>query len=264
MRFLKTIFVLTIFVSVVTTFVFSDDSKVRVTASKANIRLRPTTQSTIVSAVPLGAVLEAIKKEGEWYFVKLPPDEKGIVVSGYIHQGIVEVIEGLKEVEKAEKEKIGEEIITEEMKEKPTIKMPGIRTKAEIEKMTLSEKERYFMKSDPYYSTWRKKLELAEKEKKATTKWIWIGAGGMAIGYIIGPILTAATLTGEPAGNTMILVSMGVGIIGTGTMAYGLFKHGSKARKIGKIYEEGMMKGYIGADINPLMKQYNINFTLTF
>ena len=63
MRFLKTIFALILFVSVVTTFIFSDDSKERVTASKANIRLRPTTQSTIVSAVPLGAVLEVIKKE---------------------------------------------------------------------------------------------------------------------------------------------------------------------------------------------------------
>ena len=73
------------------------------TASQANIRLKPTTQSEAISKVPIGAVLDVIKKEGEWYLVKLPPDEKGIVVTGYIHQSIVEVVEEIKEIPKEEK-----------------------------------------------------------------------------------------------------------------------------------------------------------------
>lgn len=255
MKYLKVILFLVFFVVLVTIFAFSDVSKVRVTASKANIRLKPTTQSEIISYVPIGAVLDVIKKDGDWYFVKLPPDEKGIVVTGYIHQSIVEVLEEMEKVE---------EIKIEEKKEEPIIKKPEIKTKSEIQNMSLSERERYFMKTDSYYPTWRKKLELAEKEKKGTTKWIWIGGGVMAIGYVVGPILTAAILSGEPAGNTLILISMGVGTLGTGTMIYGLVARHSKSGKIAKILEEGSIKGYIGADINPLKKQYTLTFTLTF
>lgn len=243
------------FVMVLAAFVYSDVSKVRVTASKANIRLKPGTQSEIISYVPIGAVLDVIKKDGDWYLVKLPPDEMGIVVTGYIHQSIVEVLE---EVKKVEERKAAEE------KEDPAIKKPEIRTRTEIQSMSLSERERYFMKTDSYYPAWRKKLELAEKEKKGAKKWIWIGAGGMAIGYIIGPILTAAILSGEPAGNTLILISMGIGTLGTGTMIYGLITRHGKSGKIAKILEEGSIKGYIGADINPLKRQYAIIFTVTF
>lgn len=58
MRSLKAILALILFVLFITTFIFADDSKVRVTAARANIRLRPTTQSSVVSCIPLGAVLE--------------------------------------------------------------------------------------------------------------------------------------------------------------------------------------------------------------
>ena len=264
MRSLKTILALILFVLVTTTFIFSDDSKVRVTASKANIRLRPTSQSAIVSTVPLGAVLEVIKKEGNWYFVKLPPDPKGIIVTGYIHQSIVEVLEEMEKVERVEEKKIEEKKVPKEIKEALPIKKPEIKIPAELGRIPLSEKERYFMKTDSYYLTWKRKLELAEKEKKSTTKLLWIGGGGMAVGYIVGPILTAATLIGKPAGNTMILISMGIGTIGAGTLIYGLIKRASKGRKIAKIYEEGAIKGYIGADINPGKNRYAITFAIAF
>ena len=97
MKPLKTIWILVFFVLITATFVLSGDSKVRVTVSEANIRLKPTTQSDILTRVPLGAVLDVIKKQGSWYFIKLPPDEKGIVVTGYIHQSIVEVFEEIKQ-----------------------------------------------------------------------------------------------------------------------------------------------------------------------
>lgn len=100
MRSSKTILALVLFVFVTTTFIFSGDSKVRVVVPQANIRLKPNTQSAILSRIPLGGILDVIKKEGDWYYVKLPPDEKGIVVTGYIHQSIVEVVEETKEITK--------------------------------------------------------------------------------------------------------------------------------------------------------------------
>jgi hypothetical protein len=124
MRSLKIIFVLIFFILVTTTFIFSDVSKVRVTASKANIRLSPNTQSPIISTVPLGAVLDVIKKEGNWYYIKLSPNEKSFVVTGYIHQSIVEVVEEIKEIpqeEKVEEEK-PPEITPPIIKKPPVIK----------------------------------------------------------------------------------------------------------------------------------------------
>jgi hypothetical protein len=77
MRFLKAFLVVVVFLFGAVILAFSINLKVRVTTSKANIRLKADTQSIIVSGVLLGAVLDVIKKEADWYYVKLPPDEKG-------------------------------------------------------------------------------------------------------------------------------------------------------------------------------------------
>lgn len=128
MRHLKSILVLLIFIFVTAIFIFSDVLKVRVIVPRANIRLKPDLQSTIISRVPLGGVLDVIKKEGDWYHVKLPPDEKGIVVTGYIHQSTVEVFEEIKkeiiEVPKEERveEKKQPEVTPPIIKKPPIIK----------------------------------------------------------------------------------------------------------------------------------------------
>ncbi len=62
--------------------------KLRVTAELANIRQSPSISSIIVRQIPERAILEAVRKEGEWYFVTLEPDETGNV-SGYVHESLV-------------------------------------------------------------------------------------------------------------------------------------------------------------------------------
>ncbi|MFQ6083359.1 MAG: OmpW family outer membrane protein [Candidatus Aminicenantia bacterium] len=76
------------------------DLKVRIIVDKASIRLKPDLTSQIIAQVPLGTILQAERKTGEWYKVNLPPNERGFIVSGYIHQSIVEEI-----VEKIPEEK---------------------------------------------------------------------------------------------------------------------------------------------------------------
>jgi len=64
-------------------------------------------------------MLDVVKKEGNWYLVGLPADEKGIIVTGYIHQSIVEAFEETKqpvELKKEAREK-KEDVIVK--KEKP-------------------------------------------------------------------------------------------------------------------------------------------------
>ncbi len=54
----------------------------------ANIRQKPSISSLIVRQIPEGALLEAERKEGEWYLVNLEPDETGNK-SGYVHESLV-------------------------------------------------------------------------------------------------------------------------------------------------------------------------------
>ncbi len=63
----------------------------KVVAARANVRLKPDLGSPVISQVPKGTLLESTGKVGDWYAVKLPADEDGIVVSGYLHQSTVEV-----------------------------------------------------------------------------------------------------------------------------------------------------------------------------
>ena len=62
--------------------------KVKVTAEIANIRLKPSIGSVIIRQIPQGDILEATRKEGEWFEVKLDPDESG-TTSGYVHESLV-------------------------------------------------------------------------------------------------------------------------------------------------------------------------------
>lgn len=66
--------------------------KIKVTAEQANLREKPDIGSAIVQQIPEGTVLEADKKEGEWFFVRFALEDGG-VIGGYIHESLVEVVE---------------------------------------------------------------------------------------------------------------------------------------------------------------------------
>jgi hypothetical protein len=66
--------------------------KIKVTAELANIRQKPSIGSVIIRQFPQGEILDAVRLEGEWYLVKLEPDESG-ATSGYVHQSLVMPLE---------------------------------------------------------------------------------------------------------------------------------------------------------------------------
>jgi len=66
----------------------ADQVRLKVTAELANIRLKPSIGSVIIRQIPEGSVLESLRKEGEWYLVKLEADDRGNV-SGYVHESLV-------------------------------------------------------------------------------------------------------------------------------------------------------------------------------
>ncbi len=64
--------------------------RVKVTAEQANLRERPDIGSAVVQQIPEGTVLQADRKEGEWYLVRYILDDGG-VRAGYIHESLVVV-----------------------------------------------------------------------------------------------------------------------------------------------------------------------------
>jgi len=87
------IFMLGIFIlSSLSLLIQASELKIIVSVEVANVRLKPSIESAVIGKAKIGQVLEVIRKEENWYFVNLPPDENGFVVSGYIHQSIVKVV----------------------------------------------------------------------------------------------------------------------------------------------------------------------------
>ena len=62
--------------------------KVRVMVEEAIIRLRPQAESEVIAKVSLGTVFAPERKVGEWYQISFR-DERGFVLSGYIHESDV-------------------------------------------------------------------------------------------------------------------------------------------------------------------------------
>lgn len=67
--------------------------KIKVTAEQANLREKPDIGSGIVQQIPEGTVLEADRKEGEWFFVRYTLEDGG-VIGGWIHESLVEAVAG--------------------------------------------------------------------------------------------------------------------------------------------------------------------------
>lgn len=75
---------------------FESPKKIQVLLEKTNIRAEPDFTSEVIHQVQLGISLQAVGKAGEWYLVNLPPDEEGLIISGYIHQSFVQEIQEKK------------------------------------------------------------------------------------------------------------------------------------------------------------------------
>jgi hypothetical protein len=65
----------------------------QVTAEQANIREKPDIVSPVLKQLVAGAVLEAEKKAGEWYEVRVDLDAGGTAI-GYVHESLVRVVSG--------------------------------------------------------------------------------------------------------------------------------------------------------------------------
>jgi hypothetical protein len=68
--------------------------KLKIKGEAAFIRLRPDSKSQAIGRVSSGTILDLLSQEGEWYRINLPLRRGGTLLSGYIHQSLVEEVEG--------------------------------------------------------------------------------------------------------------------------------------------------------------------------
>lgn len=109
-----------------TSFAEAAKQKVRVIAEHANIRARASLESSVIATVSGGTILDVISKDGKWFLISLPPDDKGFVITGYIHSSIVEIIEVSTTDEKKPEEKPTEETTPKVEKKEEAIGPPPL------------------------------------------------------------------------------------------------------------------------------------------
>ena len=88
---MKKIIILSVILLVILPFVLEGSvSLVKIKVTTANVRNGASLDSDIITQVPIDTILELISKTGDWYLVKLPPDETGLQMAGYIHVSCIE------------------------------------------------------------------------------------------------------------------------------------------------------------------------------
>lgn len=68
----------------------AENSQVRVIKQNAVLRITPKDSSAIIKKLPLGVLLDVEDEQDDWLKIKLPPDEDGFVLTGYLHRSFTE------------------------------------------------------------------------------------------------------------------------------------------------------------------------------
>jgi hypothetical protein len=63
--------------------------QVRLVKENASLKVDPDPKALSIRDLPLGALLTAEGKVGDWIKIKLPPDKDGIIIVGYVHISVI-------------------------------------------------------------------------------------------------------------------------------------------------------------------------------
>lgn len=253
--------------------VFSEEIDIRVTAPKANIRVLPSIQSNIIRSVPMGAVLQAQKKEGPWFFVSFVME--GFTIKGYIHETVVAVEQKDERTLKAPSALITTEarnahdkvVADTRVSEKPVTPLTNSVLANNSE---LSESEKALAVKEPTYLNWKTRYNLADRRYKKAGKMIKYSILGMGVGYIGAPLAAVLLLKssssagGSKSGNTVMGIGLGIGAISSGLLIYGLIDKAKKGNAREEVYREGQLKKFLSAGIDPFQNRYCMTLTLQF
>ena len=240
-----------LFLIISTTFVLSVEQEVRVTVSKANIRLKPTTQSTILSTAPMSTVFKVVRKEGNWYCIRFSIQDQTTEILGYIHQSLVEVSE--LEAEEAINEKVIKKQESVEINED---------IKALTEITTNQTKQETDIKKSPDYIKWKQEYELAEHTFISWKKYVWVGMVALIGASVATPLIALSGRYEVPIGPT--IAASVIGVAGCGLMITAMVIRSSAKEKMELLLNNGRIKGYLTAHFSLKANLYVVSLNLSF
>jgi hypothetical protein len=112
--------------------VHGEEIEIRIIVPKADVYLKPSSESLVVSTVPMGVILKATEKTDECYRVDLPPDENGFIRSGYVMANAVEIVSAGMEHEETVAEPLKKDKPAEKILTSPPVRVPRENRKSVI------------------------------------------------------------------------------------------------------------------------------------
>jgi hypothetical protein len=64
----------------------AEKNQVRVIKENSVLRIKPKDDCVVIKKLPLGALLDVEEESGDWLKIKLPADNDGFVLTGYLHR----------------------------------------------------------------------------------------------------------------------------------------------------------------------------------
>ncbi len=80
----------------------AQELRIKVKVEKANIRLKPSMDSPIVTQAGAGTEFAVLETAGQWYLVEHRPEGSEYALAGYIHESVIEIISGAPPPPKAQ------------------------------------------------------------------------------------------------------------------------------------------------------------------
>ncbi len=169
---------------------FGADLRIEIVVRSANVRLDPALDSPVVGNAPMGLVLRAEKKTGEWFLVELPPDETGVAVRGYLNESVVRVISAEAPAPKAVVAPKPASQASPAVKPAVRKKTPVVRSSSARKKLFIRLGAGYASKSFDYDNSWT--FPMYGETGSASEKYA-VEASGVAfeagLGYMFTPSL---------------------------------------------------------------------------
>ncbi|MFW6130194.1 MAG: SH3 domain-containing protein [Atribacterota bacterium] len=231
----------------------SNSNIARIIVEKANIRSKPTTNSSVIATLPIGTTLDLLESNNNWYKISFK-DNEGNEKSGYIYNELVEIIKIPSQEETKKEEAI--------IKPKATQKKP---------KVILSDKtidiEPYrgnylphikVLMNDPNYVSWEKELNRTNSTIMSSKYFIF----GGALLTVAGSAMLGGGIS--EVNESVLIGGIVIGGIGFLSSTYGFVSRIFAWDKHRILMDEARKKGYLNISINPYTQSFSVAWNLRF
>ena len=224
---MKKLFIFALFMFLLFMFIIplrAEANKIRVIQEGAVLRLHPDANSFIIKQLQMGSTLEYEILIKGWFRVKLPANEDGIPITGYVHSSFVELEESsLKE--------------------------------------TVAQKTKPGLSNDDNYFLWKRELTSAHSKSSSGVPLLVVGT--VIFSPSVYFMVRGPGEGGYYYTWAKILMISGV-CIGATCMIFGISNILRGASLVRELEDEGIKRGYMRAGIIPEFQAIGIQLDIGF